>query len=83
MRANYRNTIKKLSGNTADIVSVVMKLTTRLEASQRTGSKFKDSSVRNTVQKYFDFIVKNVRYKEDPRVYNGSKPCPIAGRRRR
>ena len=67
MRADYKNTIKKLSGNTADIVSVVME-TYNKDWKQVSGlaQEFKDSSARNTCKNIFDFIVKNVRYKEDP-----------------
>lgn len=69
MQANYRNTVKKLSGNTSDIVSVVME--TYNKDWQQVGELAKtfrpvDSPVWDVCKNIFDYIINNVRYKEDP-----------------
>lgn len=67
MQANYRNTIKKLSGNTADIVSVVMETYNKdWKQVSELAEHLKGSSVRKTCKNIFDYIINNVRYKEDP-----------------
>ncbi len=69
MRANYKNTIKKLSGNTSDIVSVVIETYNKdfrqvVEVAQ--SFRYGSNSTRDICQNIFNHIIENVQYKEDP-----------------
>lgn len=69
MKANYKNTIKKLSGNTSDIVSVVMETYNKdWQQVRETAKQLRgvDIPVRQICKNIFDYVIANVRYKEDP-----------------
>ncbi|NLO72287.1 MAG: transglutaminase domain-containing protein [Porphyromonadaceae bacterium] len=69
MRANYKNTIKKLSGKTSDIVSVVMETYNKdwqqvSELAKTFGSG--NIPVAKVCKNIFDYVIDNVQYREDP-----------------
>lgn len=70
LKPNYKNTIKKLSGNTADIVSVVMEIYNKdwqqVRELARTFGTVGFQPTETICKNIFDYIINNVRYKEDP-----------------
>lgn len=68
MRPNFKNTIKKLSGNTSDIVSVVMETYNKdWQQVRELAPTFGNAgTTREICKNIFDYIIENVRYKEDP-----------------